>query len=199
LSPDEFKALVLQKSPDDIVRDEILSPGAYAIADDLIEYMRRELSASFNIPIDKIQLFIVGSGKFGFSISRKKEKESGQWLPRYRSFSAESDIDVAVVSQTLYYLIWKELAGYAHGDNEYMFSSEQGAYMLWGWLRPDFFPKYAGLVLSETWWQKFNSFSADTRFGRRKIRGGLYFGRWFLSEYQKRAVVECRNEEELKR
>ena len=199
MTPAEFQQLLAQKSAEDIVSEKILSNGSFALTDDLLDEMHRDLCAAFNLGLDKVKIYVVGSGKLGFSIAEKFDKKNRILLPRYRSFSAESDIDIAVVSQTLYYLIWRELAAHAHDDDYYMRNSEQGAYMLWGWLRPDFFPKSAKLTFCERWWHQFYSYSADTRFGRRDIRGGLYYTKWFLEAYQQRAVRACQLDEELKR
>lgn len=197
MTPEVFRQVLLEKSPEEIVRDILLSGDPVGISNELVSHVQREITASFNIPINSVDLYVVGSGKMGFSIVEKWDLNTKVKLQRFRAFSPLSDIDIAVVSQRLFYLFWKEISTYSHGNEEYRKDTKQGMFMLWGWLRPDHFPKNAVLPFCQTWWDKFNGFSADTRFGRRKVRGGLYFSRWFLEAYQCRAVRECRTMEEL--
>lgn len=198
--PAEFKELLNQETVEAIVEKYILAPGAFSIGDELIEEVRQSLVATYNVNLSKetFEVIVVGSGKLGFSISKGRDKTTGESKERYRVFSPGSDIDIAIVSQKLFFLLWKEIAEHTHLDHNYVKSSNIGTYMTWGWIRPDMFPRNAQLPLCESWWANFHRFSADTRFGRRKVRGGIFFHKWFLSKYQQQAVRECLAEEKLK-
>ena len=138
-----------------------------------------------------INLWIVGSAKLGFSMT-EKHASGGVILPRYRLFSPESDIDVAVVSPALFDILWNELSTYAHRVPRLPWDSKRlGDYLVCGWLRPDCFPENVRLRKCDAWWDLFRRLSADSRFGRRKIRGGLFHSKEHMKRYLRRGLSEC--------
>jgi hypothetical protein len=160
------------------------------IADSEITYLQKTLGASFQTET-AVDVWIVGSAKLGFSITEKGGPD-GSRLPRYRPFGPQSDIDVAVISQGIFNLIWNDLSAHAHQTPRLPWDSKAlGDYLVCGWLRPDHFPKRVRLRSCDLWWDLFRSFSANRKFGARKVRGGLFADVDHLRRYLSRAVTEC--------
>ena len=97
----EFKNDLASLHSQSIVRKHVASGGCYI--SDRNEYyaLREAVAAHFSIHPNDVM--VVGSGKLGFSISRTKH---------YRPFAATSDIDVAVVSSSLFDVVWAEVFDY---------------------------------------------------------------------------------------
>ena len=194
---DDFRASLLNTEIDVIVDKWFLVPGAKHIGLTDIDYIQSKVASRYGIELDRTQVWITGSAKLGFSISEKRR--SGEViLPRYRAFSENSDIDVAVVSSDIFYIIWRELSLYAHRQPKFPWDAGKLAdYLIYGWLRPDHFPKVR-LYRCDSWWDIFRSLSVDSRFHRRRVRGGLFQSVDQLRSYMGRAVTDCVNSERLK-
>ncbi len=76
-------------------------------------------------------------------------------------------------------------------------SGKLGDYMLYGWLRPDYFPNDVRVRECDAWWDEFRRFSGSPRFERHQVRGGLFYSREQLRLYMMRSIQECINAEEL--
>jgi hypothetical protein len=191
ISIPEFRELCKIESADKIVEDVLLTGQALHVSDDNKKFLRDSIGAKFGIPGSQISLYIVGSAKLGFSLT--EGWKYGRRLERYRLYSGESDIDVAIVCHDLFTKIWDGLAVYAHGNPWMPWNSQKlGDYLVYGWLRPDHFPM--GVVTAcNDWWDEFRRFSAHYRFGRRRVRGGLFHSVADLQRYQRRAVIDCIN------
>jgi hypothetical protein len=186
----EFRARCARDRADEIVDDVLLIDEALHVIDDNREYLRTNLAAKFGMAASCVHLWVVGSAKLGFSIVEKKK--DGVVLPRYRPFSAVSDIDAAVVSPELFRIIWEELCIYAHGHPWMPWNSGYlGDYLVYGWLRPDHFPGGHRVKSCDDWWDQFRSFSANPRFGRRSVRGALFYSLSDLRRYLRRSVQDC--------
>ena len=106
------KALLTGRA--DYLLDEILlGAEAQHVAAQDITFIQQLLAHTFT-PVRKVDLWIVGSAKLGFSTTEKYLKHNGTLLRRYRTFSEHSDIDVAVVSQDIFTPVWDDLSRYAH-------------------------------------------------------------------------------------
>lgn len=194
ISIEEFKSRCLTDSAEDIVDDILLADDALHVSEANRVYMRDTLAATFSVPTQDIQLWIVGSAKLGFSLTEKRK--DGTIFPRYRSFSAVSDIDTAVVSPAIFRTIWDELSIFAHGHPWMPWDSKKlGDYLVYGWLRPDHFPARR-IRRCDDWWDQFHRFSASPRFNRRSVRGGLFHSVADLRRYLRRSVIECINIEQ---
>jgi hypothetical protein len=199
MTPEEFKQLLLTDSLETILTDVLLSDVAKHVSTNQSELIRQSLSAKFNVPIDSINLIIVGSAKLGFSISEKKNKIDNSVLPRYRSFSPQSDIDLAIICNPIFEAIWNELSKYSSSVPYSPWQSKRcGDYLVCGWMRPDHFPQRVRLRKCDDWWDTFRYLSSRQVLGRRRIRGGLFFNLEQLKNYQSKALLECINIEKLK-
>lgn len=191
MSPNDFKILLADGDLEQIADDVLLSGEARNFSQDQINKVVTTLAAKYGVAHDAITIKIVGSGKLGFSLLEKWDKNSKQTLPQFRLFSAASDIDVAVISPAIFNLVWDELGKHADLTPQMPWNSGQlGDYMVHGWLRPDHFPKNATLRHCDDWWDVFRDLSAKRAFGFRKIRGALYYSYDQLRRYQIRGLRE---------
>lgn len=190
ITVEEFRARCARDTAEDIVDEVFLQDYAAHVSVENREYLLDSLATVFGLGQSSIRLWIVGSAKLGFSITEKKK--DGRLMPRYRPFSGVSDIDTAVVSPELFRIVWDELSIYAHGQPWMPWDSGRlGDYMVYGWLRPDHFPSRPRVRKCDDWWDQFRRFSADPRFGRRSVRGGLFHSISDLRRYLRRSVLDC--------
>ncbi len=189
-----FRDALRFKPAVDVVSEIILAPGAKFVSQDAISHATALLRSTFQIADQyQLEVVVVGSAKLGFSIA-EKPVPGKQSLPRYREFDPiNSDIDLAIVSQKLFYEIWRDLSVYSHRQTPFPWQSPLANYLVLGWLRPDKFPSNQRPLNCQRWWELFNELSASSIFGRRKVRGGLYFNKDFLSQYQQRAVLAAQH------
>lgn len=188
---EEFTRLVSILTIEELLDSVILAEGAAHVTESGIRSLKSEISKAFSISEDDVSLIIVGSAKLGFSISEKLAPE-GVKLPRLRSIRADSDIDVAVVSSKIYELIWGEICTYAHAKPWFPWDSGKlGDYMIYGWLRPDHFPKSRKWINCTRLWEIMMRLSDRTEFQRRKVRIALYYSRENLRQYQIRGLRDC--------
>jgi hypothetical protein len=197
ITVDEFRERIRNGELDGLMDEVLLGDGAAHLTKNEIEHIRSSIASKFRIKGELPSVWIVGSAKLGFAITEKRRKD-GLWLPRYRPFSGRSDIDIAVVCPTLFDLLWNELGSHAHRHPRLPWDSGKlGDYLVCGWIRPDWFPLRVRLRNCDDWWDLFRSFSADVRFGRRKVRGGLFYSFEHLKRYHTRALKECSDAENL--
>lgn len=132
--PDAFAEELKTRPLRDIVRDRIFGGTPYvfrarpATAETLYEYVSKQLG----IPRDHVK--IVGSAKLGFSLSPDN-------FPR--RFTPTSDIDVVVVDEKMFDLVWMALldwhyprrtVGLAGPEKEWARQRRREVY--WGWFFP---------------------------------------------------------------
>ncbi len=186
-----FRASLSSGDVDAIVDQYLLVPGAVHVEAVDIDHIHVQLAESYNVPQVEVQVWITGSAKLGFSISEKKKRDAPA-LPRYRPFSEHSDIDVAVVSRSIFERVWRDLSLHSHRQPRFPREAKRlGDYLVCGWLRPDYFPKNVRLPHCDAWWDQFRRLSADPRFRRIPVRGALFHSIDQLRTYMGRAVSEC--------
>ena len=193
MNADEFKAMLLGTDLEEFVDSVLLTQGSPNFKTEHVCHVAAMLSAKFSTGVAVSEIQVVGSAKLGFGLFQKKTRE-GEVLPAFRPFRPDSDIDLAIVSPRLFELIWDELSAHANGKSIMPWDSGKlGDYLIYGWLRPDFFPKHVRLRRCDDWWEIFRTLSADSRLGRRTIRGALYHSREHLRRYQLRGLNQCRS------
>lgn len=193
----EFRTLIRAQPAEQVVDDVLFANEAKHVSAEQLQAVDVALRTAFGLDADDLlELIVVGSSKLGYSVCEKRLR-SGELLPRYRKFSANSDIDIVVVSQKLYFKFWRELSAYSHAQRPFPWGSGAlGDYHVVGWLRPDTFPAVNRPPLCVRWWEVFGGLGRRY-FSDRKVRGGLYFMRSFAHEYHRRAVDSCRVAEGL--
>lgn len=192
VSEAEFRKLLLVEDVDTLVDQFYFRRPSAHVDDAAKEQIASYIADRYSLSLPDLRLHVTGSAHLGFSIVEKKT----EGLPRYRAFSAESDIDCAIVSARLYSLIWDEVATHAHRLTPWPHPlNGLGTYMIYGWLRPDKFPK--GLYQCDRWWSSFAELSRRRVVGRHRVNGGLFYSTAHLKRYVARAVLECKVLEEL--
>jgi hypothetical protein len=195
----QFRELLKTEPSDKITKDVLLSGQSVHVADAEKQYIQQFVGARFAVKPDKINVFVVGSAHLGFSISKKRISDGGE-LPRYRSYGPDSDIDIVIISEEIYSLIWSDLSLYSHTQARWPWDARRcGDYHVCGWLRPDKFPIEPFLMNCNRWKKAFGTLSTQTRFGRRRVNGGLFQSMEFALRYYQRAVDDCKIEEEYSR
>lgn len=197
ITVDAFRQSILDGDLAYLLEEVLLADAAAHVRSEDIQHLRRRLAAKFGAAQDDVSVWVVGSAKLGFSITEKRLRD-GTLLPRYRTFSPRSDIDVVVVSPPIFDLIWREVSAYAHRAARLPWDSGPlGDYLVCGWLRPDHFPIRERLRRCDDWWDLFRSLSSDARYGRRKVRGGLFHSSEHVKQYLSRGLDECVARESL--
>jgi len=188
---DQIKQRIID-SPEDFVDQVVLGPTARYVTDQQVNRVAKALSTQFGAHVSEDQVCAVGSAKIGFGLFEKRTK-SGEVLPAFRAYRSDSDVDLAIVSPVIFDLVWDELGSHANRQHYLPWNSEKlGDYLIYGWLRPDHFPKHVRLRRCDDWWDTFRSLSADRHLGRRSVRGGLYRSFEQLRKYQLRGIEACR-------
>jgi len=191
ITVDAFRQRILDGDLAYLLEEVLLAEAAVHVKAEDIQHLRRRLAAKFGATQDDVSVWVVGSAKLGFSITEKRLRD-GTRLPRYRAFSPRSDIDVVVVSPSIFDLIWRELSAYEHRAARLPWDSGPlGDYLVCGWLRPDHFPIRERLRRCDDWWELFRNLSSDVRYGRRKVRGGLFHSSEHVKQYLSRGLEEC--------
>jgi hypothetical protein len=192
MTPEDFQARLLSDELEQILDEVLLAEEAVHVSAEQRAMLEKSIREAYSVSATYLTLYIVGSSKLGFSISEKRLID-GRILPRYRLYRAESDIDVAVVSKAIFEILWDELSIHAHSHARIPWDSGRlGDYMVYGWLRPDHFPRGVRLRRCDNWWDLFRRLSSDSRLGRRAVRGGLFHSVDHMRRYQLRALRECR-------
>ena len=157
------------------------------------ERIVEEVRSAYGLKSHDLRLHITGSAHLGFSLVEKPKLG----LARYRPFSAESDIDCAVVSARLFTMLWREVSRHGHGLAPWPNSIDGlGNYMIYGWLRPDKLP--IDLYYRNVWWDCFSSLTKNRAVGFHKIAGGLFYSTDHLKQYIERSVRACQSLEKMK-
>lgn len=179
----KFKSDLLSLGDSEIINKYYLSGSAFALDDN--KYYRLRQSVSDHFEVEYAQVFIVGSAKLGFSIKPKR---------RFMPFYDKSDIDIVVVSSTLFEKIWKEVFLFDKNGGYWSRVKDFKNYHFQGWIRPDMLPLEPSFRMAREWWDFFEKMSGDGEYGPYRIRGGLYHSRSFFDSYQKICFDQCRNE-----
>lgn len=179
----EFKHDLTNLNSIQIVRKHIFNGDTHLLDNDKYYQLKEDICEHFDVEFNDV--LIVGSGKLGFSIKPQR---------RYGEFNNESDIDIAVVSTTLFQKIWIEAYLYQKSGALWPKSADFFKYLSEGWIRPDKLPPSKYFTFSEDWWDFFNKLTISEKYGPYKIRGGLYHSWFFLQEYQTICVDQCINE-----
>ncbi|MHC5914831.1 MAG: hypothetical protein ACYTXE_28435 [Nostoc sp.] len=158
-----------------IVQKYIIHGTPYIFKDNESKYfdLKHEIATHFKEHFESVHM--VGSGKLGFSIAPKK-----LWRP----FCDESDIDIAIISRTIFERFWIDLYDFNIGltsrnQEEEKYYRKFLQYLFKGWLRPDLFPfKYSGKY---EWMDFFKSISYKD--GYPKIACAVYYSNDFFEKY----------------
>jgi hypothetical protein len=196
LTVEEFRNLLKGADPLEIVDRVILGHAPVHVIPKHVTLIATILAEAYGIQPGEVEIHITGSARLGFSLVEKGQRGDEFFLPRYRPFSAHSDIDVAVISRPIFDMIWHDLSSYSHRAPWFPPKARRlGDYLVCGWLRPDHFPKGVRLRRCDDWWDTFNKISKNSEFKRRRVNGGLFASIVHLRQYMSRAVSDCIQQE----
>ncbi len=195
ITQDEINQRISQFKTDlkELSDDEMISKYYYndfvpaAISLDTYHKLRLEIKNHFNLE-SIFDVFLVGSGRLGFSIKPGNE---------YKLFDDDSDLDVVIISKSMFEQYWKKMRDYDYKLSTWKKSSVFEEYFFYGWMRPDFLPHNTIFNDPFEWWKYFEDLSASGKYGGIKIRGGLYYSLEFLESFQKSAIKKLRLKESL--
>lgn len=105
---DDFKEFIRQNSATDAFRRYILHSDCQMIESSQSYALKSKICDKLNVGFDNV--IIVGSCKLGFSIKPTK---------RFVPFGDESDIDVAIVSPTLFENVWRTALEYKYSNADW--------------------------------------------------------------------------------
>ena len=177
----EFKEDLGLLSATQIVRKHIIFGECCMLSSSEYFDLRSEVADHFRLHPN--ETLVVGSTKLGFSIVPNKQ---------YRLFRDTSDIDVALVSSTLFDEFWEQVFRYRYEGSDWPEYNEFVRYFFRGWIRPDKLPRSPMFPLTENWRNFFQTITNSGRYGDHKIAGGLYKSYFFLENYQKICVEQLR-------
>jgi hypothetical protein len=165
-----------------MVQKHITYGDCYKLDQDSYYALKSQIADFFDVHTSEV--LVVGSGKLGFSIVGSK---------LFRPFDDnESDIDIAIVSASLFDRIWTEVFDY-WGAKQY-WPEEQAfkQYLFRGWIRPDKLPPAWTFALCQEWWEFFRRLTSQGTYGPYKLRAGLYKSWYFLESYHRACMKSCR-------
>lgn len=136
-----------------IIRKHVIFGDCWVFHND--EYYELKADVANYFKVHPNEVLIVGSAKLGFSIAPNK---------RYREFGDSSDIDIAIVSSSLFEKIWlqalesKESNGYFWDVQEKKSFQD---YFFRGWIRPDKLPQASNFTLRGDWKEYFRNLTSE--------------------------------------
>lgn len=156
------------------------TPHIFSGREELYYDFRKRIAEKFEINFHEI--FITGSAKLGFNPHK------------CTSFSYDSDIDVAIVSATLYDRIMEYIHDYqmqlradrkAVSDRDLRMYHKFLEYGAIGWMRPDLLPtSFQVTELKHDWFNFFNSLSyGKSEVGNYKVAAGVFKSYRHLERY----------------
>lgn len=176
MTPNEFNRLLLEKGVEGIplMADKYLIQGTPAVfngSDELFYDFKRRFADKFNI--DTPGIFIVGSGKLGFSYLKET------------AFNEESDIDVAIVDSKLFDYYFEIIQEYVYdlksglvthsSDDDKKFKYFLKCLAL-GFIRPDAFLDILSRAEPKPEWGEFfkSISSGRSEVGDHDVKGIIY-------------------------
>ncbi|MGW1452208.1 hypothetical protein ACWCO3_28615 [Micromonospora sp. NPDC002411] len=181
-----FKLRLLQEgSPLQIVREVVTFGSATVISD--VDYSSiREYAGQILKVSPTRDVYIVGSAKLGFSIKPGS---------RYRGFNDESDVDLAIVSTSLYERLWEQARSYSRQggiwdkDDRNHFKNDH----VNGVIKPYLLPDSPVTSLKATLFDLGSALQASGRSNYR-VTIAVWYTIDALEDYQSVAVKQCREE-----
>ena len=180
-SVEEFKTLLRQGAVERIVEEHIFGGDVYIAKKHprVLDTLRRHLCPLFGL--DEQNVIIVGSAKIGFSLDPNS-------FPR--RFTNSRDIDVLVVSETLFDTYWQTMLEWHYPRRlerlpqyDFHWVTSRQRELFWGWFHPDEI-RYEGLTFPEVlkplrdlktkWFSSFKSLSRYDEFFGKDVNGRLY-------------------------
>ncbi|MFQ2369800.1 hypothetical protein [Aeromonas enteropelogenes] len=166
----------------DFCRKHVLhgTPYVFDRRDEDFYEFRKKIANKFKIPFHEV--YITGSAKLGFSPFKNK------------TFDYDSDIDVALVSPSLFDTLMKDIAKYQMmirqnrrvvQENELDTYHSFLEYVALGWIRPDKLPiSFQMRAIKDDWFDFFRSISnGKSEVGNYPVNAGVFKSHQHLEDY----------------
>lgn len=175
-----------------IVRKFIIHGIPYVFQDRENDYYEFRDCIAKNFQINFHEVLILGSAKLGYSYYKDTV------------FSAESDIDVALVNERLFEWYYNNICNYQYEidkGNITMTQKEKNQYNIFlqylikGWMRPDMLPpKLQILSMKQDWFDFFKSISYNkSPVGNYKVAGGLFKNYHYMEKYYAESLLRIKS------
>lgn len=180
---ESFKLELAKYSASELVQKRLIFGDCHML--DKEQYFSLRLLLSKQFKVHPNEVLVVGSAKLGFSIAPQK---------KFRPFGDKSDIDVVIVSDSLFSSVWSSV--YSIWRDKVIWETEHDfkKYLFRGWIRPDKLPPSPKFTFAKEWWEFFRGMTSSGEYGPYKISGALYKSWDFLESYQHFAVQYCKDE-----
>lgn len=170
----------------DVIRKHITTGVPVTVDAPTYFELRREISDHFQLHPN--QIVVVGSSRLGFSL--KPEKRFKEIEPK--------DIDVAIVSESLFNQFWDIVFQKVREDRQWPTSTKENKRfvrcLFAGWIVPDELPHLPRFALAQEWVDFFNKLNRTRICGVRPVSAWLYRNWERLEAYQEIHVAECKRE-----
>lgn len=184
----DFKTSLIKRGISDTIRRHITTGEPYALTADQHHTLRESIGQRFHIHPNSI--VVVGSCKLGFSIKMKK---SGRYTP----ISRGSDIDIAVISESLFDEYWERVFEVVGTERNWAIAAHEGRRfsrdLFNGWVSPHELPNLPKFSKARDWAEFFDGFGRMRTFGFRRVSARLYRSWSRLEGYQAILATECRD------
>lgn len=172
------------------------TPHVFSGRDNDFYEFRKKIAYKFNIPFHEI--YITGSGKLGFSPFQLKK------------FDYDSDIDVAIISPSLFEKIMRDISKYQMSfrkartvvrQSELEMYHQFLEYVALGWIRPDKLPiSFQMKTFKNDWFDFFQSMSyGKSEVGNYKVNAGVFKSYEHLEDYIVSGLIDIRKSRILRR
>jgi hypothetical protein len=184
----QFKSDLKQRSESDIVHKHILTGLPVAVPEPGYFEIRRSTAQAFNICPSEV--LIVGSCRMGFSIKDDQ---------LYSAIRPDSDIDIAIVSESLFQEYWEAVFRFATSDSTFRTSEKYLTFakdLAKGWIMPRGLPQMRSFLKTNTWVTHFDRLGGKRFHGPepRNINAKLYRSWSRLQAYQEILVRKRRHD-----
>ena len=169
-----------------VIRKHVIFGDCWVFRND--EYYELKADVADHFHVHPNEVLVVGSAKLGFSIAPHK---------RYREFGDSSDIDIAIVSSSLFEGIWLQALESKESNGYFWDVQEKKAfqdYFFRGWIRPDKLPQASNFTLREDWKEYFRNLTSEGKYGVYPLAAGLYKSWYHIEHYQSNCIRSCQQE-----
>lgn len=187
----QLKAEIQALEPEDFFDAHLSGGHSKHFTEERLAHFCETFSDKFEVELSPDAVTMVGSGKLGFAMHEKKKP--GYTLKAFRPFRAGSDIDLTICHPELFKKIWFELSAHACLQHYMPWRHENLAdYLMYGWLRPDKFPKGVALTHCDRFYATVGELRRDRNNGHPGLSVALYFSTEQLKRYQTKGIRACR-------
>lgn len=184
---DEFKTSLLAHDLTDVIRRHITTGEPVALKGE--EYFRLRRVVAHEFSLHPSAVVVVGSCRLGFTLKKVRGHS-------YRPLRNDSDVDVAVVSTSLFEMMWDAVFAVTYANRNWPL--ERGNRftrdLYSGWIAPGSLPASPPVEPIVRWSEFFERLTRERICGLRTISGRLYRTWDRLEAYQRFMAQRCLNE-----